>query len=148
MANSINLNTQTNLENNINNQNFRVLQIQFNDLLMKNRRLQSEVEDLKKKNNPFIKRSHGYFELKPAQQHNIRHKLKILLENVNENMNKVGLKVDSVNIKKTKNNDTDKKFYFNLQKPSVDDLASIKNVCISKIKLQYLIKSMKFFVEN
>jgi hypothetical protein len=49
MANSINLNTQTNLENNINNQNFRVLQIQFNDLLMKNRRLQSEVEDLKKK---------------------------------------------------------------------------------------------------
>ena len=72
MANSINLNTQTNLENNINNQNFRVLQIQFNDLLMKNRRLQSEVEDLKKKNNPFIKRSHGYFELKPAQQHNIR----------------------------------------------------------------------------
>ena len=49
MANSINLNTQTNLENNINNQNFRVLQIQFNDLLMKNRRLQSEVEDLNKK---------------------------------------------------------------------------------------------------
>jgi hypothetical protein len=49
MANSINLNTQTNLENNINNQNFRVLQIQYNDLLMKNRRLQSEVEDLKKK---------------------------------------------------------------------------------------------------
>lgn len=49
MANSINLNTQANLENNINNQNFRVLQIQFNDLLMKNRRLQSEVEDLKKK---------------------------------------------------------------------------------------------------
>jgi hypothetical protein len=63
-------------------------------------------------------------------------------------MIKVGLKVDCVNIKKTKNNDTDKKFYFNLQKPSVDDLASIKNVCISKIKLQYLIKSMKFFVEN
>jgi hypothetical protein len=42
MANSINLNTQTNLENNINNQNFRELQIQYNNL-MKNRRLQSEA---------------------------------------------------------------------------------------------------------
>jgi hypothetical protein len=48
MANSINLNTQTNFENNINNQNFRLHKIQYNDLLMKNRRLQSEVEDLKK----------------------------------------------------------------------------------------------------
>jgi len=57
MANSINLNTQTNLENNINNQNFRVLQIQFNDLLMKNRRLQSEVEDLKKKQSFHKKKS-------------------------------------------------------------------------------------------
>ena len=61
MANSINLNTQTNLENNINNQNFRVLQIQFNDLLMKNRRLQSEVEDLKKKKQSFHKKKSRIF---------------------------------------------------------------------------------------
>ena len=61
MANSINLNTQTNLENNINNQNFRVLQIQFNDLLMKNRRLQSEVEDLKKNKQSFHKKKSRIF---------------------------------------------------------------------------------------
>jgi hypothetical protein len=61
MANSINLNTQTNLENNINNQNFRVLQIQYNDLLMKNRRLQSEVEDLKKNKQSFHKKKSRIF---------------------------------------------------------------------------------------
>ena len=49
MANSINTNTQTNLENNNNNQNFRILQIQYNDLLMKNRRLQNDMEALKKR---------------------------------------------------------------------------------------------------
>jgi hypothetical protein len=63
-------------------------------------------------------------------------------------MNKVGLKDKCVKIKKTKNNDTDKKLYFNLLKPSVDDLASIKKCLYIKDKVHCLIKSMNFFVEN
>jgi hypothetical protein len=39
-----------------------------------------------------------------------------------------------VNIKKTKNNDTDKNFYFNSLKPSVDYLASIKKCLYIKDK--------------
>jgi hypothetical protein len=49
-------------------------------------------------------------------------------------MHKVGLNVDCVNIKKTKNNDTDKNFYFNSLKPSVDYLASIKKCLYIKDK--------------
>jgi hypothetical protein len=49
-------------------------------------------------------------------------------------MHKVGLNVDCVNIKKTQNNDTDKNFYFNSLKPSVDYLASIKKCLYIKDK--------------
>ena len=60
-------------------------------------------------------------------------------------MNKVGLKVDSVNIKKIKNNDTDKKFYFNLLKPSVDDQASIKKCLYIKDKTSMSDKKYEIF---
>ena len=91
-----------NLENTIREKddNYRELQQQYDALFLQNAQLKNDIKVLKKKTNPFMNSLKVYFDLQRSRKVTIRRQIKSYLQSISETLNKIGLEIESVYIKK------------------------------------------------